>query len=101
MTGLMTCSVCGHHPVAATAPACPKCGAPTGVPVASPRGDGGAGSVLAGLASFFIPGLGQLVQGRGGAALVHFVLALILWPVLLGWIVHLASAVGAASWKGD
>ena len=39
---------------------------------------GSTGNVIAAVCSFFIPGLGQLVQGRVGMALVHFVLAGIL-----------------------
>jgi len=68
------------------------------VPVAQ---TGSGGNVLAGIASFFIPGLGQLLQGRVGAGVVHFILSFVLWFLLLGWIVHLASAVGAATWKGQ
>jgi TM2 domain-containing membrane protein YozV len=63
------------------------------------NGQGSAGNVLAALASFFIPGLGQLLQGRVGAAIVHFVLAAVLWIVLLGWIIHLWSIIDAARWK--
>jgi len=62
-------------------------------------GQGSAGNVLAALASFFIPGLGQLVQGRLLAALVHFVLATLLWLILLGWIVHLWSIIDAAMFR--
>jgi TM2 domain-containing membrane protein YozV len=60
---------------------------------------GSIGNVLAALASFFIPGLGQLLQGRVLVALVHFVLAGVLWFFLLGWIVHLWSIIDAARWK--
>jgi TM2 domain-containing membrane protein YozV len=60
---------------------------------------GSAGNVIAAVCSFFIPGLGQLVQGRVFAALVHFVLAAVLWLILLGWIVHLVSIIDAARWK--
>lgn len=62
-------------------------------------GQGSAGNVIAALCSFFIPGLGQLVQGRVLAALVHFVLAAILWIIWLGWIVHLWSIIDAALFK--
>lgn len=62
-------------------------------------GQGSAGNVIAALASFFIPGLGQLVQGRPVIALVMFVLAALLWIVLLGWVVHLWSIIDAAIWK--
>lgn len=60
---------------------------------------GDAGNVIAALASFFIPGLGQLVQGRPIMALLHFVLALVLWFVLLGWLIHLWSIIDAAIWS--
>jgi TM2 domain-containing membrane protein YozV len=62
-------------------------------------GQGSAGNVLAALASFFIPGLGQLLQGRLWMAAVHFILAALLWIVLLGWIIHLWSILDAALWK--
>ena len=62
-------------------------------------GQGSAGNEIAALASFFIPGLGQLLQGRLGMALVQFVLAGVLWFFLLGWIIHLWSIVDAAMWK--
>lgn len=59
-------------------------------------GQGSTGNVIAAVCSFFIPGLGQLVQGRLLAAAIHFVLASVLWIVLLGWIIHLWSIVDAA-----
>ena len=59
-------------------------------------GQGSAGNVLATLCSFFIPGFGQLLQARLGTAIVHFVLAIVLWFVLLGWIIHLWSILNAA-----
>ena len=59
-------------------------------------GPGSGGNVLAALCSFFIPGLGQLLQGRLGMAIVHFVLAGILWFFLLWWIIHLWSIIDAA-----
>jgi TM2 domain-containing membrane protein YozV len=62
-------------------------------------GQGSAGNVLAALASFFIPGLGQLLQGRLGMAIIQFVLAAVLWWFLLGWIIHLWSIIDAALWK--
>ena len=60
---------------------------------------GSAGNVIAALASFFIPGLGQLLQGRLVKAIIMFVLAAALWIVLLGWIIHLWSILDAALWK--
>jgi TM2 domain-containing membrane protein YozV len=63
------------------------------------EGQGSTGNVLAAICSFFIPGLGQLVQGRLLMALVMFVLAAVLWIVLLGWLVHLWSILDAALFK--
>jgi TM2 domain-containing membrane protein YozV len=63
------------------------------------EGQGSGGNVLAAICSFFIPGLGQLVQGRLLMAIVMFVLAAALWIVLLGWLVHLWSILDAALFK--
>jgi TM2 domain-containing membrane protein YozV len=63
-------------------------------------GQGSTGNVIAALSSFFIPGLGQLIQGRLFKAIVMFVLAGVLWFFLLGWAVHLWSVLDAALWKG-
>ena len=63
------------------------------------QGQGSAGNVIAALCSFFIPGLGQLVQGRLLMAILHFVLAGVLWIIFLGWIIHLWSIIDAALWK--
>lgn len=62
-------------------------------------GQGSTGNVIAALCSFFIPGLGQLIQGRILMALIHFVLASVMWIFLLGWLVHLWSIVDAAMFK--
>jgi TM2 domain-containing membrane protein YozV len=62
-------------------------------------GQGSAGNVIAALCSFFIPGLGQLVQGRLLMAVIHFVLAIVLWLIWLGWIIHLWSILDAALFK--
>ena len=62
-------------------------------------GQGSTGNVIAALASFFIPGLGQLLQGRLLMAIIHFVLAIVLWVVLLGWVIHLWSILDAALFK--
>ncbi|MGN6237193.1 hypothetical protein [Dyella sp.] len=62
-------------------------------------GQGSAGNVIAAVCSFFIPGLGQLVQGRLLKAIVMFVLAAVLWWFLLGWIIHLWSILDAALYK--
>ncbi|SEJ26259.1 hypothetical protein [Frateuria terrea] len=62
-------------------------------------GQGSTGNVIAAVCSFFIPGLGQLVQGRLLKAAIMFVLAAALWIVWLGWIIHLWSILDAALYK--
>jgi TM2 domain-containing membrane protein YozV len=62
-------------------------------------GQGSTGNVIAALASFIIPGLGQVLQGRVLAALCHFLLAAILWFFFLGWVAHIWSAFDAARYK--
>jgi len=64
-------------------------------------GQGSGGNVLAAICSFFIPGLGQLVQGRPLMALVHFVLAAVLWLIFMGWVIHLWSIIDAARFVPD
>lgn len=64
------------------------------------QGPGSTGNIIAAVCSFFIPGLGQLVQGRILWALIHFVLCILLWAVFLGWIAHIWSTIDAAIWKG-
>jgi TM2 domain-containing membrane protein YozV len=61
---------------------------------------GSSGNVIAALCSFFIPGLGQLLQGRLFVALIQFVLAGLLWYFLLGWVIHLWSVIDAALYRG-
>ena len=63
------------------------------------QGQGSAGNVIAALASFFIPGLGQLLQGRMFAAALFFVFACVMWVVLLGWLIHLWAIIDAAMFK--
>ncbi|WP_354625456.1 hypothetical protein [Psychromonas sp. MME2] len=69
-------------------------------------GQGSGGNVLAAICSFFIPGLGQLVQGRLLAALIFFVGMLISWGlavVLIGYlfvpIVYIWSIIDAAKYS--
>lgn len=71
-------------------------------------GAGSGGNVIAALLSFFLPGLGQLTQGRVGEALVTFfvlVCAYVAWPVvgtcLLIPAVHIYACVNAARWQGE
>lgn len=70
---------------------------------------GSAGNVIAAIASLFIPGLGQLLQGRVLSALLWFVAAciafVITWLVTLsllpfGWfVVAVFSCISAAVWS--
>lgn len=69
-------------------------------------GQGSGGNVLAAICSFFIPGLGQLVQGRILAALTFFICASVFWalswlvfPIVLALIVHLWAIISAARYK--
>ena len=62
-------------------------------------GQGSSGNVIAAICSFFIPGLGQLVQGRLLKAIIMFCLAGILWIFWLGWLVHLWSILDAALYR--
>lgn len=69
-------------------------------------GQGSGGNVLAAICSFFIPGLGQLVQGRILPALLFFVIvginyffAVMIIPAIVGGIFHLWSIIDAARFK--
>lgn len=65
-------------------------------------GKGSTGNVIAAVCSFFLPGLGQLVQGRLLAAILFFLLAGAIWAITfgtLGWIIHIWAALDAALWK--
>lgn len=67
-------------------------------------GRGSTGNVVAAIASFIIPGLGQLAQGRLFAAVFMFVLSGLIWLVsfgTLGWIGHVIAALHAAVYRGD
>lgn len=66
-------------------------------------GQGSTGNVIAALASFFVPGLGQLIQGRLLMAIVMFVAAGVVWLITfttLGWVVNVWAALDAALWRG-
>ena len=65
-------------------------------------GQGSTGNVIAALCSFFVPGLGQLVQGRVLAALFFFVVTGLLWFFTLtmgGWIGHVWACINAAMYR--
>ncbi|MDN3653721.1 hypothetical protein QWY77_13330 [Thalassotalea ponticola] len=67
-------------------------------------GQGSGGNVIAAICNVFIPGLGQLVQGRVLAAIIFFVFTGILYFTVVLWIVgaifHLWSIIDAARYKG-
>ncbi len=69
-------------------------------------GQGSGGNVIAALCNVFIPGLGQLVQGRILAALFFFVVVFVcyaLWwliiPAVIGAIFHLWAIIDAARFR--
>ena len=71
-------------------------------------GQGSGGNVLAAICSFFIPGLGQLVQGRIMAAIIFFIAAIIagaLVILLVGYILYpivwLWGIIDAARYQGN
>ena len=64
---------------------------------------GSAGNVIAALASFLFPGLGQLLQGRLLAAFLFFITAGIVWLIsfgTMGWLIHIWACVDGAVWDG-
>ena len=68
-------------------------------------GRGSGGNVIAAICSFFIPGLGQLVQGRIIVALLFFVVSGILYFTFIFWIVgaviHLWAIINAARYQSN
>ena len=50
---------------------------------------------FAAFCSFFIPGFGQLLQGRHRLGIFMFLISAALWWLLLGWIIHLWSSINA------
>jgi TM2 domain-containing membrane protein YozV len=73
------------------------------------NGQGSLGNIIAALCSLFIPGLGQLIQGRLGSALGWFLFAclafLLTWILTLsllpfGWfVVSIFACVNAALYR--
>lgn len=70
-------------------------------------GQGSGGNVIAALCSFFLPGLGQLVQGRILPALLFFLiiasgyaLGFLIFPAVIAGIIHLWCIIDAALFKG-
>ncbi|MGJ3241370.1 MAG: hypothetical protein ACFE0O_00215 [Opitutales bacterium] len=68
-------------------------------PSHSIHGPGTLPNIISAILSLIWPGLGQLVQGRLGKAILLFILAAVLWWVLLGWVIHLWAAVDAATFR--
>jgi TM2 domain-containing membrane protein YozV len=72
-------------------------------------GQGSGGNVIAAICNFFIPGLGQLVQGRILAAIIFFVLVSVNYALaatgilffmgIFGFIFHLWAIIDAARYK--
>ncbi len=69
-------------------------------------GQGSGGNVIAAVCSFFIPGLGQLVQGRILAALLFFAIVgvnyffmVLVIPAIIGGLFHLWAIIDAARFK--
>ena len=59
---------------------------------------------IAGILSLFLPGLGQIYNGRVVVGLIWLVLTGFSWigsAGLLGWVVHLISAWCAYSYASD
>ena len=74
-------------------------------------GASSGGNVLAAICSFFIPGLGQLVQGRLMKAIMFFVVTVVCYALtatvilFFMWIVaaifHLWAIIDAAKYNGS
>ena len=71
-------------------------------------GQGSGGNVLAAICNVFIPGLGQLVQGRVGSAILFFIFISVgyfFWPLVIppivAFILHIWCIVSAARFKPD
>lgn len=64
-------------------------------------GQGSAGNVIAAGCSLFIPGLGQLLQGRLFAAVTYFAVDVVLWYFCLGWIIHIVACLDAALYTAE
>ena len=72
-------------------------------------GQGSAGNVIAAICSFFVPGLGQLVQGRLLSAILWFLAACIAFVITwlltvslfpFGWfVISVFSAINAALYR--
>ena len=71
-------------------------------------GQRSGGNVIAALCNIFVPGLGQLVQGRILTALLFFVICAVgyaLWwliiPAIIAAIAHLWAIIDAAKFRAS
>ena len=71
-------------------------------------GQGSGGNVIAAICSFFIPGLGQLVQGRVIPAILFFIVIslcyvgwVIVFPGIIGLFIHLWCIINAARYQPE
>lgn len=71
-------------------------------------GQGSGGNVIAAICNIFIPGLGQLVQGRIFLAIIFFVASIIAYAsifILVGYIlvpvVYIWAIIDAAKFKAS
>ena len=67
-------------------------------------GQGSTGNVIAALCSVFVPGLGQLVQGRVFSAIFYFLVVGAFYGTFvfyfIGIIIHLFCIISAATFRG-
>jgi predicted RNA-binding Zn-ribbon protein involved in translation (DUF1610 family) len=96
-SSMWPCPTCGRS-VSVHAFTCPGCGMP--FRSAIQRGSSNPSNAIAAVASFFIPGLGQLIQGRPGSGILFFLGSVALWLVFMGWIIHIMACIDAASHSG-
>jgi TM2 domain-containing membrane protein YozV len=76
----------------------------TDQPIQTMSGKGSTANVIAAVCSFFIPGLGQLTQGRWAKALFHVILWGLLWLLTFGslwWLMNIWSCFEAAIHRPD
>jgi TM2 domain-containing membrane protein YozV len=74
-------------------------------------GQGSGGNIIAAVCSFFIPGLGQLVQGRVMKAIMFFLVTVVCYALtatvvlFFMWIIavifHLWAIIDAAKFNGS
>jgi TM2 domain-containing membrane protein YozV len=70
---------------------------------------GNTGNVIAALCNVFIPGLGQLIQGRLLLAIIIFCAVTVgywfwwffIFPAVIGGLIHLLSILSAATYNSD